>query len=132
MSGGEFRFAYFTSRYEETVSFYTEGLGLPLVHSWDRGADDRGTLIAAASGLIEILALPPSGHAEHLFDERVPQGAFMVIEFHDLTTLCQRAHSNGLAIQQDLGRQSWGHESFCVREPNGLTLYFFKKCVAAA
>lgn len=80
MSKAEFRFAYFTSLYEETVSFYRDGLGLPVLHAWDRSADDRGTLVAAASGLIEVLAWPESGGAEHLFDKRAPQGAFMVIE----------------------------------------------------
>jgi catechol 2,3-dioxygenase-like lactoylglutathione lyase family enzyme len=125
MTSRQFRFAYFTPRYDETVVFYRDGLGLPVLHAWDRSPDDRGTLIAAASGLIEVLAQPAGGGADHLFDERVPQGAFMVIEEDDVESAYRRAVERGLPIQQELKDQSWGHRSFCLREPNGLTLYFF-------
>ena len=126
MSDRQFRFAYFTAIYDETVAFYRDGMNMPVVHSWNRSPDDRGTLIAAASGLIEVLAQPHSD-AEHLFDSRPPQGAFMVIELEDLEGAYQSALDNELPIQQKLGNQSWGHRSFCVREPNGLTLYLFSE-----
>jgi uncharacterized glyoxalase superfamily protein PhnB len=32
-----------------------------------------------------------------------------------------------LPITQELKDQTWGHRSFCVRDPNGLTLYFFRE-----
>ena len=127
MASGQFRFAYLTPNYEATVSFYRDGLELPVVGSWDRSPDDRGTVFAAASGMIEVLALPQSGDAEHLFDERPPQGAFMVVEVEDVELQFRRAIEKGLPIQRELMVQSWGHFSFCVREPNGLTLYFFSK-----
>ncbi len=38
-----------------------------------------------------------------------------------------RAVEKGLSISQELKDQSWGHRSFCVRDPNGLTLYFFQE-----
>jgi hypothetical protein len=38
-----------------------------------------------------------------------------------------RAKNNNLPIVQPLKDQSWGHRSFCVREPNGLTLYLFNE-----
>ena len=75
--------------------------------------------------MIEILALPPSGEADHLFDSRPPQGAFMVIEVEDVDAMYRRAVENGLPIQQGLKNQSWGHRSLCIREPHGLTLFFF-------
>jgi catechol 2,3-dioxygenase-like lactoylglutathione lyase family enzyme len=124
MSVNQFRFAYFTPLYEETVSFYLNRLGLPLSHRWDR-SPDRGTVVRAASGMIEILALPPSGEADHLFDSRPPQGAFMVIEVDDVDAMHRKAVENELPIQQELKNQSWGHRSLCIREPNGLTLFFF-------
>ena len=125
MDGKQFRFAYFTPIYDETVAFYRDGLGLPISHSWDRSPGDRGTVVKAASGLVEILALPPSGIADHLFDERPPQGAFMVIEVDDVDQVNRRATQKKLPIQQALKNQSWGHRSLCLREPNGLTLFFF-------
>ncbi len=124
MSRGEFRFAYFTPRYEETLAFYRDGLGLAVVGRWDRGADDRGTLFAAAAGIVEVLARP-AGPSSHLWDDRPPQGAMMVIEVPDVAALYLRAVERGLAVTQPLQEQSWGHTSFCLREPNGLTLYLF-------
>ena len=126
MTGRQFRFAYFASSYAETVTFYREGLGMHVVESWDRSEDDRGTQISAASGLIEVLARP-TGESDHLFDDRSPQGAFLVIEVESVDHLYERAIEGRLPIQQSLRNQSWGHRSFCVREPNGLTLYFFSE-----
>ena len=125
MESRQFRFAYFTPKYEETVAFYREGLELPVIEAWDRAADDRGTLVGAACGVIEVLALPRNSHPDHLWDARPPQGAFMVIELDQVESLYQHAVERGLPIQQELKDQPWGHRGFCVREPNGLTLYFF-------
>jgi len=121
----QFRFAYFTPDFESTVAFYRDDLELPVVGSWDRGPDDRGALFGAASGIIEVLARPQSGVSSHLFDDRPPQGAFMVIEVADVEELHRKALDKNLPIQQELKNQSWGHRSFCLREPNGLTLYLF-------
>src|SRR6266487_4557239 len=125
MGNRQFRFAYFTPKYEETVAFYREGLELPVIEAWDRASDDRGTLVGAGSGVIEVRALPRSSHPDHLWDARPPQGAFMVIEADQVESLYQHAVERGLPIQQALKDQAWGHRGFCVREPNGLTLYFF-------
>jgi catechol 2,3-dioxygenase-like lactoylglutathione lyase family enzyme len=125
MKSGQFRFGYFTPVYEATVAFYRDGLELPIIEAWDRSSDDRGTLFGAASGMIEVLALAESGQSDHLWDERPPQGAFMVIEVDLVEARYERALEKGLPIQQGLKDQLWGHRSFCVRDPNGLTLYFF-------
>jgi catechol 2,3-dioxygenase-like lactoylglutathione lyase family enzyme len=127
MMTGQCRFAYFTPAYESTVAFYRDGLEVPVIESWDRHPDDRGTLFGAASGMIEGLVLPRSGAASHRWDERSPQGAFMVIEVDQGEDRYQRAVDKGLPITQALTDQAWGHRSFCVREPNGLTLYLFSE-----
>src|SRR5215213_9853920 len=112
----EFRFAYFTPSYEATVAFYRDALELPVIGTWDRHANDRGTIFRAASGMIEVLALPTGGGSSHLWDDRPPQGAFMVIEVDQLETRYQRALDKGLPIKQGLTDQSWGHRSFCVSD----------------
>jgi len=127
MGSDQFRFGYFTPKYEETVAFYREGLEFHSIEAWDRTPDDRGTLFRAASGVIEVLALPASDQSDHLWDERPAQGAFMVIEMDQVEALYQSAVEKGLPIQNELKDQTWGHRSFCVREPNGLTLYFFSE-----
>ncbi|MFI5176465.1 MAG: VOC family protein [Terriglobia bacterium] len=51
----------------------------------------------------------------------------MVIEVNDLEDRYRRAVEKGLPIQQELTDQEWGHKSFCLTDPNGLTLYFFRE-----
>ncbi|MBV8879751.1 MAG: VOC family protein [Planctomycetaceae bacterium] len=122
----QFRFCYFTPLYDETVAFYRDGMGFPLIESWDRHADDRGSLFQAASGIIEVI-VRPQGPSSHLWDDRPPQGACMVIEVADVDDTHRRCVARKLPVTQPLTNQSWGHRSFCVREPNGLTLYLFSE-----
>jgi catechol 2,3-dioxygenase-like lactoylglutathione lyase family enzyme len=124
---GQFRFAYFASDYDRTVAFYREGLGLPVQESWDRGPEDRGTLFSAAGGVIEVLARPQRPDSHGPWDVRPPQGAFMVIEVEDPDVRYARAVQSGLPIRQPLTDQPWGHRSFCVTEPDGLVLCFFRE-----
>jgi catechol 2,3-dioxygenase-like lactoylglutathione lyase family enzyme len=125
MSKGEFRFSYFTPEYEATLAFYRDGLGFPVLESWDRNVEDRGTLFSAASGIVEVLARPDGAEPAHLWDRRPPQGAFMVIEVDDVDAQYRRAIRRGLSIKKELADQEWGHRGFCLLEPNGLILYFF-------
>ena len=122
----QFRFCYFTPKYEETVSFYRDGLELPLLESWNRNPDDRGSLFQAAAGIIEVV-VRPTGPSSHLWDDRPPQGACMVIEVADVDDAHRRAVAKNLPLTQPLTNQSWGHRSFCLREPNGLSLYIFSE-----
>ncbi len=126
-SKGQFRFSYFTPQYDATVAFYRDDLELAVLESWNRSADDRGALFAAASGIIEVLLRPKGQAPSHLWDDRSPQGAFMVIEVPDVEQLYQRAVARHLPIQHELATQPWGHRGFCLREPNGLTLYLFSE-----
>ena len=129
---GQFRFSYFTPKYDATVAFYRDDLQLVVLESWDRSADDRGTLFAAASGVIEVLLRSENPASFHGWDDRPPQGAFMVIEVPDVKQTYQRAVERRLSIQEELTTQPWGHRSFCLREPNGLTLYLFSEVQRAA
>lgn len=114
---GEFRFAYQAEDYEATLAFY-EALGLQDLGRWDRGADDKGALFGAASGMIEILKLPA--------DERfvAPQGA-VLIEVDDVDAWHERARGAGIAVDQKPTDRPWGHRDLTVSDPNGLRLIFF-------
>jgi catechol 2,3-dioxygenase-like lactoylglutathione lyase family enzyme len=127
MSEGQFRFSYFTRDYDTTVSFYSDDLELPVVESWNRSADDRGTLFAAASGIIEVIFRPDNPTSFHGWDDRPPQGAFMAIEVPDVEYAYRRATERHLSIREELTIQPWGHRSFCLRDPNGLVIYVFSE-----
>ncbi len=126
MTSMQFRCAFFAQDYESTVAFYRDDLELPLAGSWDRGPDDRGTLVAAAAGVIEVLALPQN-RDESVWDYRPPQGLLIVIEVEDVDALWRRVVDKALPIREELMNQAWGHRSFRVSDPNGITLYFFSE-----
>jgi glyoxalase/bleomycin resistance protein/dioxygenase superfamily protein len=55
-----------------------------------------------------------------------------VIEVEQVEACYQRAVDKGLPIRQALTHQPWGHRRFCVRDPNGLTVYFFRDTRSAS
>ena len=124
---GQFRCAFFARDYESTVAFYGDALGLPVLESWDRGRDDRGTLFGVASGVIEVLALPQEKHEGEAWDYRDPQGIWMVVEVEDVDERYSQAVARGLPIKEALKNQPWGHRSFIVSDPNGVAIYFFSE-----
>lgn len=121
----EFRAAWFSAHYAAALRFYAEGLGLPLVESWDRGPDDRGTLFEAGVGRIEVLARPESEPTFAGSDFRTPQGVTLVLEVEDVAATFRRAEAQGLPLRTPLVDQPWGHRSFMVTDPDGVAVYVF-------
>ncbi len=128
MTGGAFRFAYFTEKYEETCSFYEERLGFHREHSWDRNADDKGALFQVGAGLVEVLQQPRDEGLQNAgLDYRSPGGVFMCIQVDDVDDRCAALKSAGVPFAQEITEQAWGHRSFSVVEPNGLVLFFYQE-----
>lgn len=117
----EFRFYYFTSRYEETVTFYRDTLGLLIYRAWDRAAGDRGTIFIAPNGrgLIEIEAGSQTP---------VLAGGFY-IEVADVAHWYKRVRDSGAPVMKELGLTSYGHENFKTRDPSGVEVTFFRYAV---
>ncbi len=49
----------------------------------------------------------------------------MVVEVDDVDELYGRVAEKGLSVKDELGTQPWGHRSFMITDPEGVTLYFF-------
>src|SRR3954470_10144036 len=111
MSTREFRCCYYVEDYDKTLVYYRDGLELPVLESWDRSPDDRGTLFAAASGIIEVLALPQQRPLSGVTDTRPPQGVGLVIEVDDVDAWHRRAVQKGLPVAEGLVNQKWRHRS---------------------
>src|SRR6185312_10169253 len=114
----EFRFYYFTSRYEQTVRFYRDILRLEVRSTWDRPGGERGTVFRSPNGvgLIEIEA-----------GDRMPSlaGGFYV-EVADLQEWRDRLRQSGVPLERDIGLTSYGHLNFKVVDPSGIELGFFQ------
>ena len=117
-SSQEFRFYYFTPRYDETVRFYRDVLEFSVFREWDRGGDDRGTIFRSPNGggLIEVEA----GHTPpHI------SGGFY-IEVDDLETRYDRLKRSGANLCREIGLTSYGHRNFKLLDPNGIEVCFFR------
>ena|SRR5438309_1223795 len=121
---GEFRFVFYPSDYERAVEFYRDELGLSAVGGWDRGDGDRGILLQAASGIVELLEGPGAEDAPH--EAGPPRGAWIAIEVENADGAYQNARGRGLAVEEGLEDKPWGHRSFAVRDPDGLLVVLFQ------
>lgn len=116
---GEFRFIFRTKDYEASVTFYRDGLELPIVGSWDRGPAQRGTLFQAATGIIEVLALAPG-------EEYTPlQGGELAYEVDDVDEWYRRVQERNLPIRGELADKPWGHRAFSVTDPDGIKVIVY-------
>ena len=127
MPAREFRCCFYAEDYDKSLASYRDGLELPVLQSWDRAPDDRGTLFAAASGIIEVLALPRQRVLAGASDTRPPQGIGLAIEVDDVDAWHQRAVRKGLPVAEGLVDQQWPHRSFQLTDPSGVGLYIFSK-----
>ena len=117
--GGEFRFIFRAKDYEAAATFYRDGLGLPVVDSWDRGPAERGMLFQAGSGIIEILALASGEEGVSL------QGGELAYEVDDVDEWYRRIQEKGLSIRGELADKPWGHRTFSVTDPDGIKVILY-------
>jgi catechol 2,3-dioxygenase-like lactoylglutathione lyase family enzyme len=118
----EFRFVYSTGRYDQTVTFLRDMLELPVVGSWDRPGDDRGTLFGAAAGMIEVLE---NAGLERNPSDTASGGPFAAIEVDDVDALHARLAGKSVPVHYPLADMPWGHRGFSVLDPNGVEIAFF-------
>ena len=114
----EFRFYYFTPRYEETVRFYRDVLGFQIFREWDRPEGDRGTVFHSPNG---------AGFIEIEAGEKAPSiaGGFY-IEVSDIEMRYDRLRQSGVHVRKELGLTPYGHRNFKVVDPNGIEIAFFQ------
>ena len=117
MSQREFRFYYFTPRYEETVAFYRDALGLEVFRSWHRGEAQRGTVFRSPNGV---------GFIEIEAGATAPQiaGGFY-IEVTNLDRWYERVRDAGCPITRELAQTDYGHRNFRTVDPTGVEVTFF-------
>jgi ribonuclease HI len=125
-AAGEFRFVYRSERFDETVSFWRDGLGLQRAGGWDRGPGDRGEIYALGGGLVEVIDGSPGGpRATEPF--KPSKGSFLLAEVDDVDAWFARAREHELLIVDEPRDEPWGDRSFGLADPNGLVVYLFSR-----
>jgi predicted enzyme related to lactoylglutathione lyase len=116
----ETRFCVHIHAYDKTRAFYDQVLSWAVYSEWNRAADDRGVVYQAGSLLLEFLLSEPDKAT------RFDPSFYLYIEVDGLDALHDKLRANG-CICSDIRDYPWGHSSFTVQDPAGLTLKFFKK-----
>jgi catechol 2,3-dioxygenase-like lactoylglutathione lyase family enzyme len=114
----EFRAVWCPRDYEATVAFYRDALGLEQVGGWDRGPNDQGALLAAASGIIELIKLPAGEPYV------APAGVSLYVEVDDVDALHAGLEAVGIAAAVPRDRP-WGHRQLSITDPDGIPIAFF-------
>jgi len=128
MPDEEFRYILATGKYDATVEFYRDGLGLSVKETWDNGTSDRGTTFKAASGIIEVIATPLfTDPAAEILTPGSPKGTTVGIEVDDIDKWYERIMAKALPIQKGLSDLPWGHRGFSITDPNDLAVYIFSQ-----
>ena len=109
------RFLFTSNTYEETVAFYTESMGLPVVHSWtDHG---RGTIVATAgASQIEIFegeTCDPLSNVARAW------------EVVDVTARYTNLVAAGVPFDAPPVVQPWGHLNCMLDAPHDLKITLF-------
>ncbi len=109
----DFRVIFRPGNYEASVAFYRESLGFALVDDWNE-PDDRGTIVQAGGGWIELLEEPTLS----------PPGSFRVqIRVDDPDALATELRARGVAV--DARDRPWGYREVVVRDPDGIEVIFY-------
>ena len=112
----EFRVVWFPRDYDASVAFYRDTLGFPVVGGWDRGPDDRGALLAAGSGIVELIQL----HEGQAYIP--PAGMGLYVEVDDVDALSEQLA--GVALSPPENRP-WGHRVLSIADPDGVDVTLF-------
>ena len=111
----QFRFRFTANAFQETVAFYTETMGLPIVHSWtDHG---RGTIVATTGeSQIEIF--------EGQICDPVSNVA-LAWEVLDITGLYTNLFTAEVSFDGPPVVQPWGHLNCSLVAPHDLNITLF-------
>jgi predicted enzyme related to lactoylglutathione lyase len=119
MPNGQFRVVFTPKLYEASLSFYRDGLSLPVDHEWDYGGGDRGVVFLAAAGMIELLGAVPGAPFKQ------PQGITVLIQVDDVDHWHRLALERGLPVAQEPTSFPWGQRVLRLTDPDGLTVALF-------
>ena len=112
----QFVFVIMTDRFDESVAFYRDGLGLELLEEWTEHG--HGAVLSAG------------GHARvELIDTEVSDKpsatTFMGIQVDDVEAVHGRLVSIGASVRGEPIAKQWGGRGFVAFDPNGVAVNLY-------
>ena len=122
MTVEQFVFVILTDRFDESVRFYRDGLGLEMVEEWTEHG--HGAVFSAG------------GHARvELIDTEVTDAAsartFMGIQVDDVDGVHARLVAIGAEVRSEPRDKPWGGRGFVAFDPNGVAVNLYTSYDAA-
>ena len=114
----ELRVVRGTDRFAVACRLFGELLGWPITREWDD--DGRGRIFGQGDARIELME---AGDGD---DVAPVTGVFVSVEHDDVVSLHEHLTAAGVEVTQALTDQPWGHRSFGIVDPSGLTVVFFQ------
>ena len=125
MAVHELRVALTAEDYERTLELYRDGLGMPLMETWDE-AGARGALLDAGRATLEVLS---TAHAEMVDRIEVgePVGARVRLAFEvdDSAEIAKELVAAGGDLVGGPVVTPWQHRNVRLRDPDGMQLTLF-------
>lgn len=112
----EARILIYTERYFERIAWYQKHFDWPVATSWDDGPNKRGIMLNTGSVILEFIEREEAKPLPEtiLISLKVPNVWKLWDNFQHIET-----------IDFSLRNNSWGDTSFCIKDPEGLSLVFF-------
>ncbi len=114
----DFRVIITSRDYRRSVVFYSDGLELPVVTSWEEPGSS-GTIFKAGGGTIEVVS---GGSGE---DRIECLNIRLALRTADPDGWCNHLRQKGMTIRDEPADRPWGYRRFVVQDPDGILVSFY-------
>jgi catechol 2,3-dioxygenase-like lactoylglutathione lyase family enzyme len=123
----ELRVALTVDDFAAALAFYRDGLGLPVVESWERPTG-RGAILAAGRATLELLSVDQAENIDEVeVGRRVAGPVRLALEVPDSAAAGDRLVEAGAERLSDLVVTPWGDRNVRVQAPDGMQLTLFTR-----
>ncbi len=119
----DFTFIFVSKDFEQAVKYYRDALKFPVVHDWDNGPENKGSVFQAGNGKIEVLAMKSGS------EYKQPANFEISMEVDDVDAFYAYIQSINLPIRGILADKPWGQRTFSLTDPDGIKLIFYSDMV---
>jgi lactoylglutathione lyase len=121
----ELRLALTVEDYDQAVAFYVDGLGLPVVESFE-GPDGSGVVLDAGRATLELLSVRQAELVDRVeVGSRVAGPVRVALEVADSAEAARRLVAGGAEALAEPVVTPWRHRNVRVRAPDGMQLTLF-------
>ena len=121
----ELRLALTVEDYAQSLAFYRDVLGLPVVYDWDEPTGS-GAVLDAGRATLELLSVDQAGLVDEVeVGSRVAGPVRVALEVEDSVETAERLAAAGAEKLAEPVVTPWSHRNVRLRAPDGMQLTLF-------